>query len=795
MLQPVLTRWRGQSITIKLALSQATLVILIVLVALTAYAALTAVRRQADAQEVSMEIQRLVLEMVTGLQHARQSSSNFFLRWPTIGFGSAQENYLEGNEQRIAEVIARSTRLQELIATSDVSAALRENDVNLNFYLSAADRYAATVTETVALVTQLAASETGAQARLGQMSAALYEALRSANDPALLLAFREMQALEKDYLVTRQRPFMQSAFNAIGPLREAISESPRLPAATKEQTLASLDTYRSIADEVLRLDVDIRNKFDEFDQQSNAVDPISEELVTLALVEVDLARNRIAQTSQLAVTVLALAVVIAMIAAALIARLQHASITRRVVALKGTASELQKGNLKARAVVDSVDELGQLGETFNTMSDQLRALVEHLEEKVTERTAELTEANRIISKHRDRMQEELNVGHEIQMSMIPLTFPPFPERDDFTIHATLQPAREVGGDFYDFFFVGEDRFCVCIGDVAGKGVPSALFMAVTKTLIKSRAVDEWSTAKILSHVNSELSHNNKESMFVTVFLAILDVSTGEFVYSNAGHNPPYVRRREGGLDRLGERHGPVLGAVGNLNYGENRERLQPGDLLFLYTDGLTEAMDGGENLYSETRLATWLRTSAGGTVEEIINAAVADVKAFEAGAAQADDLTMMALTFQGSAEQPTTMRLELLNQLPEVERLNVTFAEFAVARSVPKRVISQFRLVFDELLTNIISYAYTDEAEHRIRAEVRWSTDKIVATITDDGKPFNPFKHGTPPIEASIDERKLGGLGIHLVRNVMDEVRYERAGDRNVVGVAKYLDTSAAESA
>jgi len=789
--ESLLTLWRRQSITIKLALSQATLVILIVLIALTGYLALRAVSRQTEAAKTSMEIQRLALEMNATLQHARRLSRDFFMRWPTIGFEQARDIYARGNDERIAEVMAHSVSLSELISASDVSEALRDNDVNLRFYLSAADRYSTTFTETVELVTRLAASDTGALTRLVQTSTSLRETLEMANDPALLLAYREMQVLEKEYLVTRQRPFMQSAFNAIVPLEKA-TESSRLSATQRVEAAEALVSYRAIAEEILRLDVDIRNRFDEFDQQADAVDPISEELIALADEEVLSARARITRTARVATLLLALAVVAAVALAGFIAKVLHASITANIIKLTGTASELESGNLKARAQITSMDELGQLADTFNNMAAQLDTLILNLEEKVAERTAELTEANRIISKHRDRMQEELNIGREIQMSMIPLTFPAFPDREDFTVYATLQPAREVGGDFYDFFFIGKDRFCFCIGDVAGKGVPAALFMAVTKTLIKSRAVDERSTTNILNHVNRELSRNNKESMFVTVFLGILDISTGELVYTNAGHNPPYLMRADGELVRLDERHGPVVGALEDLEYREDTETLHPGDLVFLYTDGLTEAMNSSLNLYSESRLAGWLEDNGRGAVEDIVDGMVEDVKRFEAGADQADDLTILAVVLHGDAGagQYEALKLELSNQLSEVERLNVAFSEFAEKSNVPKRIVNQFKLVFDELLTNIVSHAYSDDGEHTILTDIRLFGDKIVATIADDGKFFNPLKYGTPPVEASIDEREVGGLGIHLVRNVMDEVRYRRAGETNVVSVVKYLDAS-----
>jgi sigma-B regulation protein RsbU (phosphoserine phosphatase) len=262
----------------------------------------------------------------------------------------------------------------------------------------------------------------------------------------------------------------------------------------------------------------------------------------------------------------------------------------------------------------------------------------------------LQEAYGIIKNQKERMEDELNIGREIQMSMIPLTVPPFPDHDEFSVFAALEPAREVGGDFYDYYFIDEERLCFCIGDVSGKGVPAALFMAMAKTVIKSRAADDRSTASILTHVNDELSADNHKCMFVTIFSAILNIRTGELLYTNAGHNPPYIKRKDGALQCLDERHGPVVGAVEGMVYAEGRHTMEPGDLLLLYTDGVTEAMDVEDRLFSENRLEqllTSMDTSDAGTV---VDNAVAAVRAFEGEAEQADDITVLALEYHGRPE-------------------------------------------------------------------------------------------------------------------------------------------------
>jgi sigma-B regulation protein RsbU (phosphoserine phosphatase) len=218
---------------------------------------------------------------------------------------------------------------------------------------------------------------------------------------------------------------------------------------------------------------------------------------------------------------------------------------------------------------------------------------------------ELQAAYAIIKKHSDRMEQELNVGHDIQMSMLPLEFPAFPERSEFSLHATLKPAREVGGDFYDFFFVDDDHLCLVVGDVSGKGVPAALFMAVTKTMIKSQATDDPSPASIITRVNDDLSADNPASMFVTLFIAIVNTRTGEFRFTNAGHNPPYILRSDE-LECLDQRHGPIIGAVEGVAFREDSASLNRADTLLIFTDGVTEAMSPADELYSEARLEALL---------------------------------------------------------------------------------------------------------------------------------------------------------------------------------------------
>jgi sigma-B regulation protein RsbU (phosphoserine phosphatase) len=387
------------------------------------------------------------------------------------------------------------------------------------------------------------------------------------------------------------------------------------------------------------------------------------------------------------------------------------------------------------------------------------------------------------------MEGELNVGREIQMSMLPLVFPPFPDRTEFSIFAALEPAREVGGDFYDFFFLDPEHLCVCVGDVSGKGVPSALFAAVTKTLVKSLARVDFSPAGVLTQVNGELADNNESAMFVTMFLGVLNVKSGTFSYCNAGHNPPLVRRRDGAVHGLSERHGPVAGAVPGIAYRESETILRPGDLLLMYTDGVTEATSTALELFAEARLTKVLEGRDDFTVNTVIDDTLAAVHAFEAGAEQADDITLLALAYEGTAG--TGIRhVTIRNELSAIAEVQNQVEDFCSQHSIPSRDGRRIAVALDELLSNVISYGFRDSHQHDITIGLHFSGSKFRVTIEDDGIPFNPLDLEKPDVTAALDERNAGGLGIHLVREMLDEVEYQRRGARNFVTIVASITPS-----
>lgn len=312
------------------------------------------------------------------------------------------------------------------------------------------------------------------------------------------------------------------------------------------------------------------------------------------------------------------------------------SITNPIRALAVASDKIAAGDFEAQLPKPrSMDEVGFLTRDFRVMRDSLK---DHIKQ--------LTETTAV----RERMESELKIAHDIQMSILPKTFPPFPTRDEFDLFALILPAREVGGDFYDFFQLSENLLCFVIGDVSGKGVPAALFMAVTKTLIKSFAKKDVTPDEILSHVNEELAEDNDACMFVTLFCGVLDTQTGEIQYANAGHNPPLIVKKSRTVEWLPRAKSLVAGAMPGVRYESLNFRLSPGDRLFLYTDGVTEAMNHADDLFSEQRLEKDLVISADLEIKDAIRAIMDSIDRFADGAPQSDDITMMMIRYSGSGE-------------------------------------------------------------------------------------------------------------------------------------------------
>jgi serine phosphatase RsbU (regulator of sigma subunit) len=339
----------------------------------------------------------------------------------------------------------------------------------------------------------------------------------------------------------------------------------------------------------------------------------------------------IARLKMLTFALAAATLLVVVLAALSVAR----TIAGPVVKLTAATARIADGDLGRPVDVVASNEIGRLADSFNRMAGQLEESIERLKSTTAAK---------------ERIESELRVAHEIQMGILPKIFPPFPERPEFDLHALIQPAREVGGDFYDFFLVGDDELYFVIGDVAGKGVPASLFMAITLTLFRSSLVWGLDPAALVAKLNQHLCADNDLALFVTMFCGRLHVPSGEVIYSNGGHNPPYALRSHGSLEALPRVGGPALGISDKAQYQLGRVTLQPRDTLLLYTDGVTEAVGPGDEFFQESRLEACVRTAPDATARQLVERVSRAVAEFTAGVAPADDLTLLALGYCGSQD-------------------------------------------------------------------------------------------------------------------------------------------------
>ncbi len=314
------------------------------------------------------------------------------------------------------------------------------------------------------------------------------------------------------------------------------------------------------------------------------------------------------------------------------------SVTRPIRMLARQTRQIARGNLElAVPPVASGDEVGDLADSFESMRRALKEYIANLA---------------VTTAAKERIESELKIARAIQHSFLPRRFPPFPGRTEFDLHAHVEAAKAVGGDLFDFFLLDEHHLFFSIGDVSGKGVPAALFMAVTKTLVKGAARQNSCPSEVLTKVNQELFTDNEELMFVTLFCGVLDLRAGELQYSNAGHLPPLRLASGGGASWVDLPAGSVLGIAPTTYYTTKTLRLEPMDTLLLYTDGVSEAMDPHQNSYGETRLQAFAASQIGIPPKDLVEALFASVRGFAGQEEQSDDITVLALQYRSPLQRP-----------------------------------------------------------------------------------------------------------------------------------------------
>ena len=436
------------------------------------------------------------------------------------------------------------------------------------------------------------------------------------------------------------------------------------------------------------------------------------------------------------------------------------------------STENKAAEHKLQESIRNRDEIGKLAASVDRMEEQIETYI-----------ADITQ----ITAERERISTELSLATRIQAAFIPHLFPPFPDRPEFALYATMDPAKEVGGDFYDFFLIDEDHLGLVMADVSGKGVPAALFMMASKIILQSCAMLGQGPAAILTKTNEAICSNNQEGMFVTVWLGILEISTGKLRAANAGHEYPVLKPADGDFALLKDKHGFVIGGMSGMRYREYELQLTPGAKLFVYTDGVPEASNARNELFGTERMLSALNERADGTPEDILATVRRAVDGFVQEAEQFDDLTMLCLEYRGPQAAPArelTVDAAVEN-IPAV----TAFVEAQLdAVDYSPKARGQLSMAIDEIVANIAQYAYAPEVGP---VTVRFAFDEGTRTATltflDKGLPYNPLEKADPDVSLSAEDRPIGGLGIFLVKKTMDGMAYAYKHGQNVLTIQKRL--------
>jgi sigma-B regulation protein RsbU (phosphoserine phosphatase) len=389
-----------------------------------------------------------------------------------------------------------------------------------------------------------------------------------------------------------------------------------------------------------------------------------------------------------------------------------------------------------------------------------------------------------LMRERTGIEKEMSNARGIQQGLLITDFPCKPYCD---VSSSMSAAKEVGGDFYDCFVVGDDHLAVVIADVSGKGLPASLFMATSMALIRSNVQAGGDLDKAMEKANRELSANNSMKYFVTVWIGVINLRTGDVTYVNAGHNPPFIRKG-GKYEMLRSQPDFVFGRKKRMSYNRHHLHLDVGDGIFLYTDGVTEAARTDGDMFKEDRLEKSLSSVADAGPAETIAKVKSDVSDFVGSADQSDDMTMVSIVYTHpyDIEPDEGIRVRADNQGYEkvMGRIKQRMSEAGCSA----RTITEMETACSEIYANIDMYAYKDKEE---KGDVLVTTDVINGavriTFTDWGIPFNPLEREDPDPILSFKERRKGGLGIMLVKKICDDISYIREGDRNILKLEKEM--------
>ncbi len=440
--------------------------------------------------------------------------------------------------------------------------------------------------------------------------------------------------------------------------------------------------------------------------------------------------------------------------------------------------EISQGNFNvALPEFQSKDELRHLRDSFVDMQHSLSKYIEELQATTASKAS---------------IESELHVASNIQMSMLPKIFPPYPDRNDIDIYGELTPAKSVGGDLFDFY-IRDEKLFFCIGDVSGKGVPASLVMAVTRAQFRTVSAHEAAPDRIITTLNDAMAEGNDSNMFVTLLVGALDLPTGRLRYCNAGHDAPLLVRFDEvtKVDELPCDSNIPVGVMPGWKFSVQEAMIESGTTIFLFTDGLTEAENIDRSQFGMQRIidqARGAQASGGISPHAIIGQMKQAVHAFVGEAEQSDDLTMLAVQYtKKQLDVRYQNHITLPNDVQEVPQLNGFVDEVCEQAGFDMSTTLKINLAIEEAVVNVMNYAYPAGVKGDVDIEAQINDERLKFVIRDSGTPFDPTAKAEVDTTLSAEERGIGGLGIHLIRQIMDTINYERVDGKNVLTLRKKL--------
>jgi len=432
-----------------------------------------------------------------------------------------------------------------------------------------------------------------------------------------------------------------------------------------------------------------------------------------------------------------------------------------IAKLKDIASKISNGedvNIK----IEKPEEFAQLASTYDKMTKDIKA----------------------VTHERAKINSELSIAKSIQASSLPNVFPPFPDKCEFDIFASMEPAKEVGGDFYDFYFINDTKFMFLIADVSGKGVPAALFMMTVKTLINNSSQINDNPKELIEKINKKICETNKEGFFVTMLAGIVDIKTGELSIINCGHNLPLIKRQNGSYEYLKLESNVPLGVFDDAEFEIYNTVMLPGDVIYTYTDGVTEAVNADNEIYGEQKLYECLNG-----IKEVEPITIAQkvkdsIQTYAGSALQSDDITMLIFKHNGGAKADKGLNnMKTFKQLVTQENYKTFYTwlhDACQEWGINDDLTNKMDMCAEEIFANVAFYAYP-EKQGMIDVSLNKFDNNIIFEFKDEGIEYNPLEKPDPDITLPPEERPLGGLGIYMVKNLADKIYYKREDNKNVL--------------